>query len=208
MKFDKLSTEEDRRTKIIEYISSHQGCNLENIVSGTEKYVSRVTVYKIIGLLEKVGAVRRQKDKPNSRDHKFFVDTTNPLISLPKEFDKFKKYYYALLERLKKDIKEYLTYQERNAFEINEFFGDLALLGLIFAEFIRIYDTRALLVWPKQISDTEKLKDLYMLLFSNVLEIRGEISKVFQFVFSDLGTLPEEGILGNVGMNLLGQNIL
>jgi len=167
-----------------------------------------VTVYKIIGLLEKVGAVRRQKDKPNSRDHKFFVDTNNPLVSLPKEFDKFKKYYYPLLERLKKDIKEYLTYQKRNAGEITKYFRDLALVGLIFAEFIRIYDTRALLVWPKQIQDTGSLKDLYMLLFSKVLEIRGEISKVFQFLFSDLGILTEEGILGNVGVNLLGQNIL
>ncbi|MGB8936941.1 MAG: hypothetical protein WCC17_17765 [Candidatus Nitrosopolaris sp.] len=62
--------------------------------------------------------------------------------------------------------------------------------------------------WPKQIKDTGSLKDLYMLLFSKVLEIRGEISKVFQFLFSDLGILTEEGILGNVGVNLLGQNIL
>ena len=208
MKFDKLETEEDRRTKIIEYISSHQGCNKEDIVRGTEKYVSRVTVYKILGLLEKVGAVRRHKDKPNSRDHKFFVDTNNPLVSLPKEFDKFKNYYYPLLERLKKDIKEYLTYQERDAGEITQCFRNLALVGLIFAEFIRIYDTRALLVWPKRIKDTGSLKDLYMLLFSKVLEIRGEISKVFQFLFSDLGILTEEGILGNVGVNLLGQNIL
>jgi hypothetical protein len=79
---------------------------------------------------------------------------------------------------------------------------------LIFAEFIRIYDTRALLVWPKQIKDTGSLKDLYMLLFSKVLEIRAELSKGFQFLFSDLGILTEEGILGNVGVNLLGQNIL
>src|SRR5215467_13163213 len=107
-----------------------------------------------------------------------------------------------------RDIKEYLTYQERYAGEITQCFRDLALVGLIFAEFIRIYDTRALLVWPKQIQDTGSLKDLYMLLFSKVLEIRGEISKVFQFLFSDLGILTEEGILGNVGVNLLGQNIL
>jgi hypothetical protein len=209
MKLTKLATEEGRRTKIIEFISSHQGCNLEDIIRGTENYVSRMTVRRILGSLEKVSAIRRQKDKPNSRDHKFFVDKDNPLISLPKEFDKFKKYYYPLLERLKKDIKEYLTYKkERHAGEIAQCFRDLSLLGTIFAEFIRIYDTRALLDWPKQITDTEDLKDLYMLLFSNVLEIRGQISKVFNFLFSDWGTLTEEGIFGNVGMNLLGQDIL
>src|SRR5215469_5266398 len=131
--------EEDRRTKIIEYITNHQGCNIQEVIRGVENYVSRVTVYKILGSLEKVGAIRRQKDKPNSRDFKLFVDTNNPLISLPKEFDEFKKYYYPLLERLKKDIKEYLTYQDRNAEEIIQCFGDLDLLGLIFAEFIRIY---------------------------------------------------------------------
>ena len=205
MKFDKLETEEDRRTKIIEYISSHQGCNLEDIVRGTEKYVSRVTVYKIIGLLEKVGAVRRQKDKPNSRDHKFFVDTGNPLISLPKEFDEFKKYYYPLLETVKKEAKEYLTSSRRSGAGTYECFDDLRCLGLVFVEFIRIYDARALLVWPNQIRDTESLKNLYMLLFSKVLEILGEINKVFQFLFSDLGDLTKEGIFAYLGVGLLGQ---
>ncbi len=200
MKFDKLATEEDRRTKIIEYISSHQGCNLENIVRGTENYVSRVTVYKILGLLEKVGAIRRQKDKPNSRDHKFFVDTNNPLVSLPKEFDEFKKYYYPLLEIVKKEYKEQLTSSKPS----EEDLMFLGRLGLIFVEFIRIYDSRALLVWPKQITDTESLKSLYMLLFSEILEIRDELKKVFQFVLSDLGSLTEEGILANIGAGLLG----
>jgi hypothetical protein len=207
MKLDKLATEEDRRTKIIEYISSHQGCNLEDIVRGTENYVSRVTVYKILGLLEKVGAVRRQKDKPNSRDHKFFVDTNNPLISLPKEFDEFKKYYYPLLDIVKKEVKKYLAYQGRRG-DIYRCFYDLANLGLIFGEFVRIYNTRALLVWPKQIRDNDSLKNLYMLLFSKVLEILGEISKVFQFLFSVLGLVTEEGIFGNIGLGLLGEKLV
>ena len=86
--------------------------------------------------------IRRQKDKPNSRDHKFFVDTSNPLISLPKEFDEFKRYYYPLLEIVKKEYKEHLTSSKTSEEDLIL----LGRLGLIFAEFIRIYDSRALLV--------------------------------------------------------------
>lgn len=197
-------TEEDRRAKIIEYITNHQGCNIQEVIKEVEDYVSRVTVFNILDSLEKVGAIRKHKDKPNSRDHKLFVDTNNPLISLPKEFDEFKKYYYPLLERVKKDIKEYLTYPERDGFETSMCFKDLGDVGLIFGEFIRIYDARALLVWPKQLRDTESLKNLYMLLFSNVLEILAEIDKVFQFLFPDLGDLTKDGISGNLAMGLLG----
>jgi hypothetical protein len=177
-------------------------------IRGVEDYVSRVTVFNILDSLEKVGAIRRQKDKPNSRDHKLFVDTNNPLISLPKEFDEFKKSYYPLLETVKKDFKEYLSYPQRDGFKTSMCFKDLGDLGLIFGEFIRIYDARALLVWPNQIRDPESLKNLYMLFFSKVLEILDEIDKVFEFLFSDLGDQAKEGILGNVGVNLLGQNIL
>lgn len=200
MKLTKLTDEEDRRTKIIEYISSHQGCNAQDIITGVENYVSRVTVFNILYSLEKVGAIRKEKDKPNSRDFKFFVDTNNPLISLPIEFDEFKKYYYPLLERVKKEYKEYLTSSKRSGADLTL----LGRLGLIFGEFIRIYDSRALLIWPRQIRDTESLRNLYMLFFSEVLEILDELNKVFQFLFSDLGALTEEGIFANIGGGLLG----
>lgn len=36
MKLTKLTDEEDRRTKIIEYISSHQGCNAQDIITGVK----------------------------------------------------------------------------------------------------------------------------------------------------------------------------
>lgn len=196
--------EEDRSTKIIEYITNHQGCNIQEVIRGVENYVSRVTVFNILDSLEKVGAIRRQKDKPNSRDHKLFVDTNNPLISLPKEFDEFKKTYYSLLETVKKNIKEYLSYPQRDRFNTSMCFKELGDLGLIFGEFIRIYNARALLAWPNQIRDPESLKNLYMLFFSKVLEILDEIDKVFQFLFLDLGDLEKEGIFASVGMCLLG----
>jgi hypothetical protein len=194
--------EEDRRTKIIEYITNHQGCNIQDVIRGVGDYVSRVTVFIILDSLEKVGAIRRQKDKPNSRDHKLFVDTNNPLISLPKEFVEFKRHYYPLLEIVKKEYKEQKQLTPSKPSE--EDLMLLGRLGLIFVEFIRIYDCRALLVWPKQITDTESLKSLYMLFFSEVLEILGELKKVFKFVLSDLGPLTEEGILANIGAGLLG----
>jgi hypothetical protein len=203
MKLTKLPTEEDRHMKIIEYIRSHQGCNVENIVRGTENYVSRVTVYKILGSLEKGGVIRRQKDKPNSRDHKLFVDKDNPLISLPIEFARFKKDYYRLLEKVRKEAKKYLTSSNRSDPETYKYSERLAALGSMFGVFVRIYDTRALLVWPKQIRDPESLKNLYMMLFSEVLEIHSELNKMFQSLFLDMGTLAEEGILANIGVGLL-----
>jgi hypothetical protein len=191
MKLTTLTDEENRRAKVIEYITDHQGCKIQDVVRGVESYVSRVTVFNILDSLEKVGAIRRQKEKPNSRDHKLFVDSNNPLISLPKEFDEFKRYYYPLLERVKKEYKK----QDIRL---------LGRLGFIFVEFMRIYDSRALLVWPKQIRDTESLRNLYMLLFSEVLEILGEIRKVFQFLLSGEGAPTEEGIFANIGVGLLG----
>jgi hypothetical protein len=74
---------------------------------------------------------------------------------------------------------------------------------LIFSEFVRIYDTRALLVWPKQIRDTESLKNLYILFFSEVLEILDEINKVFSFLFSDLEAQRKEGFFASIGLGLL-----
>lgn len=166
MKLTKLAGEEERRTRILEYIINHQGCNVQDVIRRVEGYVSRVTVFNIIESLEKVGAIRKQKDKPNSRDHKLFADSNNPLISLPKEFDEFKEYYYPLLEAIKEQVKI-----EDNIAQTCRYFGYLASLGLIFGELVRIYDTRALLVWPKQIRDTETLKNLYILFFSEVLDV-------------------------------------
>ncbi len=206
MKFSKA--EEYRRTKILEYVGSNQGCNVEDVVRGVKNYVSRVTVFKILSSLKHEGAITRQEDKLNRRDHKLFVDNENPLISLPKEFDEFKKYYYPLLETVRKEVEECLSYSERDGYILNQYFGHLTNLGLIFGEFIRIYNTRAFLVWPKQIKDIESLRNLYMLLFSQVLEIRGEISKVFRSLFSDLGPVTEEGIFGNMGLGLLGEELV
>ncbi|MFZ0510053.1 MAG: hypothetical protein WAM14_00480 [Candidatus Nitrosopolaris sp.] len=200
MKFTTLKTEEDRRTKILDYITSHQGCNGQDVVRGVENYVSRVTVFNILDSLEKVGAIRIQKDKPNSRDFKLFVDANNPLISLPTEFDEFKRYYYPLLETVKEQVKEYSEYDTAQTYR---YLGYLGSLGLIFGEFIRIYDIRALLVWPNQIRDTESLKNLYILFFSEVLEILDEIDKVFQFLFSDLGAQRKEGFFASIGLGLL-----
>jgi Fe2+ or Zn2+ uptake regulation protein len=200
MKLTKLTGEEERRTRVVEYIINHQGCNVQDVIRGVERYVSRVTVFNIIESLEKVGAIRKQKDKPNSRDHKLFADSNNPLISLPKEFEEFKEYYYPLLKAIKEQAKEY---SEDNIAHTGRYFGYLARLGLIFSEFVRIYDTRALLVWPKQIRDTESLKNLYILFYSEVLEILDEINKVFSFLFSDLGAPRKEGFFASIGLGLL-----
>ena len=43
-------------------------------------------------------------------------------------------------------------------------FKELGNLGLIFGEFIRIYNARALLAWPNQIRDPESLKKQHILL--------------------------------------------
>jgi hypothetical protein len=200
MKLTKLSGEEERRTRILEYIINHQGCNVQDVIMGVESYVSRVTVFNIIESLEKAGAIRKQKDKPNSRDHKLFADSNNPLISLPKEFDEFKEYYYPLLETVKEQVKEY---SEDDIAQTCRYFGYLTKLGLIFGEFVRIYDTRALLAWPRQIRDTESLKNLYILFFSEVLEVLDEINKVFSFLFSDLGAQRKEGFFASIGLGLL-----
>ena len=106
MRLTKLKAEEDRSAKVVEFIRNHQGCNFQALVNGVENYMSRVTAYNTVHSLEKVGVIRAQKDKPNSRDHKLFVTTDNLLVSIPQELNEFEKSYLKLLDKSKERIRK------------------------------------------------------------------------------------------------------
>jgi Fe2+ or Zn2+ uptake regulation protein len=69
---------EDTKRTIMEFITHNQGCAAEEIVNGLKEHISRVPIYGALKELDKEGVV---KDKSTSRrDHRYFVDSTNPSI--------------------------------------------------------------------------------------------------------------------------------
>ena len=58
---------ETRRTKIINYIISHEGCTRPDLVRGLENDMSKKTVYKLVGVMIKEGILKHQQDKKNSK---------------------------------------------------------------------------------------------------------------------------------------------
>ena len=70
--------EKDRREMIIKFISQNQGCTFGQIAEGVKKHISRVPAYNTVSDLVDDGIVK--DEKVNRRDHRFFVDTNNPVI--------------------------------------------------------------------------------------------------------------------------------
>jgi hypothetical protein len=105
------SRNEINRKKIIsDFIINNQGCSKEALVKGTSNYISRKTVYKLLEELEKNNIIRIEKDKPNSRDHKLFVDSENPFILIPLELEEFEAKFFNFINKYLNNIEEIKKY--------------------------------------------------------------------------------------------------
>jgi predicted transcriptional regulator len=80
---------EDIKRTITEFISNNQGCTAEEIVNGLKEHISRVPIYSALKELDREGVV---KDRSTSRrDHRYFIDSTNPSILIPQQLESIVK---------------------------------------------------------------------------------------------------------------------
>jgi hypothetical protein len=95
--------EEQRRQRVIDFISEHQGCMAEDLVDGVKDFIGRGKVFHILKNLKDEMIVTTVLAKPNSRDHRLFVEKDNPLVSVPKDLCEFKQLFKDFLERIRKE---------------------------------------------------------------------------------------------------------
>lgn len=92
--------EQKRRKIVIDFIISNQGCIQEDVVRGVEENIGRKKVLKIVRDVTNEHIITIERAKPNSRDIKLFINTDNPLITIPKKLDEFEKIFFPFLENL------------------------------------------------------------------------------------------------------------
>jgi hypothetical protein len=100
---EKITTE-DRRRKIIEYIKSHPGCKMDEIVKGVSKFASRALVFKIIADFVKEEIVENRAI--NRRDSSLYLREDNLLLRITEVLDRIEKAYSKLLYKSKEHLQK------------------------------------------------------------------------------------------------------
>src|ERR1044071_6458269 len=81
---------------ITDFIISNQGCSKEEIVRKLDKFMSRKTIFKLLNELSDVKITRHEREKPNSRNYKIYVDSQNPAVLVPREIQTFQRIFSSL----------------------------------------------------------------------------------------------------------------
>jgi hypothetical protein len=187
-------TPAEREKAIIEHIRAHRFCNVEDVVRGVDKRVSRVTVFKILHKLIENGAVKlylENNQKRNARDHKLYVDEGNPLVSVRLELEKFESAYFDLFNKSLVELDtEHISATLARKTSPNdasmsiEFLEKLGrLVGNLFYIFYSMVDAylfRFLFIWSQKISDQQVLQQLYSMVFSKIADMQTRISESFK----------------------------
>jgi predicted transcriptional regulator len=146
--------EKERREIIIKFVSQNQGCTFGQIAEGVKDKISRVPVYNIVSDLVDDGIVKDKK--VNRRNHRFFVDTNNPVIVTSREIDEFESVYISLLKKVKENINTRYHdvmsshYSNLELRSLDEYFNAFDLISSsfrIFSEVLRTYMLRSTILW-------------------------------------------------------------
>jgi hypothetical protein len=159
----------------MDHIAKNQGCTVQDVVKGVEKFISRKTVFKILHELKKDGVVidEKDKDKPNRRDHKLFLDTNNLLVLVPRELEEFKSHYLVLVNKVMKKVRDVQPSQSE---KIEDTRNLLAGVIDIFHMLTNAYLFRSIINWPRVIHDVETLNKLYTITLTKMVEIQSNLS--------------------------------
>ena len=171
--------DETRRQEIVDFISIHQGCSKEFLISEVTSS-SKKTVYKILYELKSEKIVRMYKDKPNSRNFKLYVDTNNPLVVVPKELDEFEQIYFKLLKKARHIFAERGDQSYADSRKDADRYSLVMNILLIYEDYLRLYTAHSLISWPKIIKDGETLSRLYTILFLRLSRIQARLSESSQ----------------------------
>jgi hypothetical protein len=146
------------------------------------------------------------KDKKvNRRDHRYFVETNNPVTVTSSELDEFESVYISLLKKVKEHInrryddvmaRHYSNPNHRNIAEIDQFFyvTDLISASLsIFSETLKTYMLRSTILWPNIIKDKDFLNMLISTLFAKFSDIRIHMEETFGSIKTPKGQVSLDG---------------
>jgi hypothetical protein len=183
------------RKIVMNFIRDNQGCKAQDIVEGLKPVLSRVPIFNILGELVKEGAVI--DEKINRRDHRYFLNDDNLLVSIPAELDQFKDYFFKLIDEINRrfdtKIKEHLHKNNPDDFERKTFdpvrkrsWILYSLLGL-YQHLVGMYILQSLSLWSKKIKNKEATNKLYTEVFNRFQEIQLKLT-------SELFTPNEVGL--------------
>ena len=183
------------RKLVMNFIRDNQGCKAQDIVDGIKKDLSRAPIFDTLRELVNEGAVI--DEKINRREHRYFLNDDNLLVSIPAELDQFKDYFFKLINevyqpfdtKIKEHDKKYPEQlRENNVDDLEWKMLDpvkqrsrlfYSLLGL-YQHLVGMYILQSLAIWPKKIRNKETLNKLYTEVFNRLQEIQLKLtSKLF-----------------------------
>ena len=86
------------RRLVMNFIRDNQGSKAQDIVDGIKKDLSRAPIFDTLRELVNEGAVTDKKI--NRREHRYFLNDDNLLVSIPAEFNQFKDYFFKLIDEV------------------------------------------------------------------------------------------------------------
>jgi hypothetical protein len=172
----------EKRKDVMNFIRDNQGCKAQDIVDGLKQVVglSRVPIFDILVELVKEGAVT--DEKVNRREHRFFLNDDNPLVSVPRELDQFKGYFFKLIDEVNSlfgtKIEEHL--RENNVDDLEwkmlspatKKSSILYSLLELYQHLVGMYILRSLTIWPNKIKSKETRTKLFTEVFNRFQEIQ------------------------------------
>lgn len=163
------------RKLVMNFIRYNQGCKAQDIVDGMRRDLSRVPIFDTLRDLVKEGAVT---DKTiNRREHRYFLNDDNLLVSIPAELDQFKDYFFKLIDEVNRrsdtKIKEHdKKYPEQLREPMMKRSRLLYSLLSLYQQLVGMCVLRSLSIWPKKIRNKEAINKLYTEVFNRLQEIQ------------------------------------
>jgi hypothetical protein len=173
------------------FIRDNQACKAQDIVDGIKKNLSRVPVFDTLRDLVKEGTVT--DEKINRREHRYFLNDDNLLVSIPRELDQFKDYFFRLIDevnrrfdtKIKEHDKKYPEHLREDdpddlewkilGFGIKRSRLSYSLVAL-YQHVVGMYVLGSLFIWPKKIRNNEAINKLYTEVFNRLQEIQKKLT--------------------------------
>jgi hypothetical protein len=153
----------NKKEWIKNYIIKNQGCYKQQVVDAADKegMASRKTVFNIIKELTEEITVREYKVKQNSKNIKLFIDEKNPAINIPKKINEIKNTFLGLHQEI---LKVYYAFEseviDHNKLYVNLVAKYFSILQNLLDWISECYMKKSILIWPKEIKDSEVLKKI------------------------------------------------
>ena len=97
--------------------------------------------------------------KQNSKNIKLFIDEKNPAINIPKKINEIKNTFLGLQQEI---LKVYYAFEseviDHNKLYVNPVAKYFSILQNLLDWISECYMKKSILIWPKEINDSEVLK--------------------------------------------------